>query len=277
MIEDIEALIALKRTGSMSKAATELRLSQPAISKRIASLERQAKNKLVQKVGRGVELTAEGEEFVQRISPIIAELRTVLKSESAMATLGRLEVGVSESILGSWGSSALRKADESFDSRFSLHAHRSPTVIDRVKSGEYIFGLVAGEPTRDGGLIVESCGMEPMVLLSRGETKKKIITIESGALTWEQIRKDAAQMKIDQRVESFFAVAQLALNGWGVGLLPLGVANAMKSRGAEITKPKGLKRTISLVCRKGSLSRPQVAQLFESIKAAVRRELENLE
>lgn len=88
MIEDIEALIALKRTGSMSKAATELRLSQPAISKRIASLERQTRNKLIHKVGRGVELTAEGEEFVQRISPIISELRTVLKSESAVVTLG---------------------------------------------------------------------------------------------------------------------------------------------------------------------------------------------
>lgn len=39
MLDGIEALIALERTGTVSEAAVQLRLTQSAVSKRIKALE----------------------------------------------------------------------------------------------------------------------------------------------------------------------------------------------------------------------------------------------
>ena len=40
MIENMETLLVLSRTGTMMEASTELRVSQSAVSKRIAALEK---------------------------------------------------------------------------------------------------------------------------------------------------------------------------------------------------------------------------------------------
>ena len=40
MIENLETLIALSKAGTMMEASTALRISQSAVSKRIAALER---------------------------------------------------------------------------------------------------------------------------------------------------------------------------------------------------------------------------------------------
>ena len=48
MIEGIEALLALERTGTISEAAAQLRLTQSAVSKRIQSLTNEVKFKVIE-------------------------------------------------------------------------------------------------------------------------------------------------------------------------------------------------------------------------------------
>ena len=67
MIENLETLLALSRTGTMMEASTELRISQSAVSKRLATLEKYYDRKLIQKKGRRVELTQHGQRLVDRI------------------------------------------------------------------------------------------------------------------------------------------------------------------------------------------------------------------
>ncbi|MDA9366865.1 LysR family transcriptional regulator, partial [Pseudomonadales bacterium] len=75
MIENLETLLALSRTGTMLEAATDLRVSQSAVSKRIATLEKYYDRKLIQKKGRRVELTQHGKQLVDKIAPVLSGLR----------------------------------------------------------------------------------------------------------------------------------------------------------------------------------------------------------
>ena len=78
MIENLETLLALSRTGTMLEAATDLRVSQSAVSKRIATLEKYYDRKLIQKKGRRVELTQHGKQLVDKIAPVLSGLRDLV-------------------------------------------------------------------------------------------------------------------------------------------------------------------------------------------------------
>ena len=66
-IADIESFLAIASCGTISKAAEKLFITQPALSLKIESLEKELGCKLfIRKRGiRSVELTAEGKQFIQ--------------------------------------------------------------------------------------------------------------------------------------------------------------------------------------------------------------------
>ena len=54
MIENLETLVTLSKTGTMMEAGTVLKISQSAVSKRIATLERYYDRALIERHGRRV-------------------------------------------------------------------------------------------------------------------------------------------------------------------------------------------------------------------------------
>lgn len=81
----LECLVALVDTGSVTKAAAALHLSQPALSHQIAALERELNTPVVERQSRGVRVTAAGLAAAE-------EARTALKAASRAVEAGR-EVG----------------------------------------------------------------------------------------------------------------------------------------------------------------------------------------
>src|SRR5262249_20928627 len=59
---------------SFTAAATELNLSQPALSRRIEKLETALKNRLLKRTTRRVDITNVGREFYQRASELLHDL-----------------------------------------------------------------------------------------------------------------------------------------------------------------------------------------------------------
>jgi DNA-binding transcriptional LysR family regulator len=59
-LRTLECLVALVDTGSVTGAAAALRMSQPALSHQIASLERELGTPVVERLPRGVRVTAAG-------------------------------------------------------------------------------------------------------------------------------------------------------------------------------------------------------------------------
>lgn len=68
----LQALVAVARTGSVSAAAKELHYGQPTISHHLRRLEAETHTVLVQRVGRGIRLTAEGQALAHRAEEILA-------------------------------------------------------------------------------------------------------------------------------------------------------------------------------------------------------------
>jgi molybdate transport repressor ModE-like protein len=74
---DVRRLVVLREVatqGSFSAAAQALTYSQSAVSQQIATLEREAGARLVQRQGRGIRLTDAGQALVRRADAILTEL-----------------------------------------------------------------------------------------------------------------------------------------------------------------------------------------------------------
>ncbi len=279
MIENLETLLTLSRTGTMLEASTELRISQSAVSKRIAVLERYYNRKLIQKKGRRVELTQHGKQLVDKVSPLLSELRDIFVAEASLAK-GELVIGVSDAILSSWGPSVfVQVQDELPEVSFSFHTHRTPVVLDRIRSGEFMVGVCTGSDSLDTDLQSEVLIQEPMVIIPAGQQplkrpKKKdlgVISIEDYSGAWRSFRDEVKRLRIrrDVALESFFSVAQMAIAGFGHGLVPIGVARTLKVEESCLINlgPEGLSRPVRFVARKSTYGLPTVSNFYDSLQA----------
>jgi DNA-binding transcriptional LysR family regulator len=99
-IGQLEAFLMAVRTHSFSKAAESIGVTQPSLSARILSLERELEEPLFHRVGRGVRLTDAGRAFlpyVQRAMDTLHTGRDAVES-SKTASAGKLHIGAARSI-----------------------------------------------------------------------------------------------------------------------------------------------------------------------------------
>src|SRR5918999_1464108 len=73
-VTQLKVLAAVARHGSVTEAAKALHYSQPSVSHHLARLEAATGAKLIQRVGRGIRLTPEGELLAGRATEILGRL-----------------------------------------------------------------------------------------------------------------------------------------------------------------------------------------------------------
>jgi len=73
-IQNIRAFLSVADSGSFSRAAEKLFITQPAISKRISTLEQELDSKLFDRLGKRVQLTQAGEALIPGYQRIMAEM-----------------------------------------------------------------------------------------------------------------------------------------------------------------------------------------------------------
>ncbi len=282
MIENLETLIVLSKTGTMMETGTVLKISQSAVSKRIAALERYYGKPLIERFGRRVVLTHHGTHLVEKVTPLVSELRGVFLEDTALPR-GQIILGVSEAILASWGPKLFAAVQRDMpEVEFTLHAQRSPTVLDRLRSGEYMVGICTGSSDADTDLQSEIVRLEPMVIIPSAldpfdyevGDELDVITIESRSGAWASIEEDMRRLHLRRKasLESFFSVAQMALAGFGHGLVPAGVAQTLGAPPGKLIRldRHGLNRPVRFVARKSMFSQPLVQSFHESILVRIR-------
>jgi molybdate transport repressor ModE-like protein len=99
-LRDLRLLDTVVRWGSMAKAANQLHLSQPAISKAIAEMEQVLGVRLVERGRHGVEPTPHGRALLKRGTAIFDELRQGVAEIEYLSdpTVGEVRVSASEPI-----------------------------------------------------------------------------------------------------------------------------------------------------------------------------------
>jgi DNA-binding transcriptional LysR family regulator len=99
-LRDLRVCFAVVQAGSLAKAATQLRVSQPAVSQVIADLEHALGVKLFDRSSRGVEPTIYARALLARGRVAFDELRQGIRDIEFLAdpTAGELTIGYPESI-----------------------------------------------------------------------------------------------------------------------------------------------------------------------------------
>ena len=99
-LRDLHILLAVVQRGSMAKAAAELAISQPAISKAISDIEHTLGLRLLDRGRNGIEPTVYGRALVRRGMAIFDELKQGVEELEFLAdpTRGKLNIGSTESI-----------------------------------------------------------------------------------------------------------------------------------------------------------------------------------
>ena len=86
-LRSLRTFVATAEAGGLGRACARLNLSQPAASRQIHALEAELGVPLFQHVGRGLELTSEGEDLRQRSRPLLADADAL--ADHARALKGR--------------------------------------------------------------------------------------------------------------------------------------------------------------------------------------------
>ena len=284
MVANIEALSALAELGTMTKAATRLRITQSAVSKRIAALEASTGACLIERIGRGVRLTPDGVALLEKTDPFMKALREALREDRPTGS-ERLEIGVSESILASWGAQVLaRIRRDNPQLALVVNAHRSPVALDHVRSGEYVLALCSGLAEDTSELRSEVVYEEPMVIVPSGlqplqlEGDIPVMTIEPHSATWQVIgrriragsRKWPFRLEVTQTLQSFACITQMARCGLAHGLVPIGIVSSLGIP-LDLVRPfpnNGLTRPVILVGRSSAFLRPAVEAFHSSLRQA---------
>jgi len=99
-IQNIRAFLAVAETGSFSRAAEKLFITQPAISKRISTLEESLDCQLFDRLGKSIQLTQAGEALIPSYQRILAEIDQTEHIVSSLRTKvsGHLRFGTSHHI-----------------------------------------------------------------------------------------------------------------------------------------------------------------------------------
>ena len=112
-IGDIEAFIELTETNSFAKAANNLNLSQPALSRRIQKLEHELGTTLFDRTTRKVQLSYSGRNFYDRARGIIEAVKTATKTLNEKYSFPSIiKIGVVHSALRNILFSSLKKFKE---------------------------------------------------------------------------------------------------------------------------------------------------------------------
>jgi DNA-binding transcriptional LysR family regulator len=97
----LRVLAAVAAHGSVTRAAKDLNYSQPSVSHHLARLEAETGARLIQRAGRGIRLTPEGEHLARRAAEIVGRVDSAAAELSAMVGLrtGRVRVAGFQSAL----------------------------------------------------------------------------------------------------------------------------------------------------------------------------------
>jgi DNA-binding transcriptional LysR family regulator len=116
-------------------------------------------------------------------------------------------------------------------------------------------------------MVIIPSGLEPITFPSRGELS--VITIEDYSGAWRSFQDEVRKLRIKREVslESFFSVAQMAIAGFGHGMVPIGVAKTLKVPESCLINlgEKGLHRPVRFVARKSTYSLPIVSNFYQSL------------
>ncbi len=148
----LRAFAVLARTGSFTKAATELHLTQSAVSHAMKALEQEAGCRLLDRTGKKATPTEAGELLLVHAERILAEMA---HARAALEKLGkwgqsRLRIGASATACQHVLPPVLREFGQEFPKcRITIEPGDTPEMIELLRGGKIDLAVNLEPPSRE--------------------------------------------------------------------------------------------------------------------------------
>jgi DNA-binding transcriptional LysR family regulator len=169
----LKVLAAIARHGSVTEAARVLHYSQPSVSHHLARLEDATGVKLVQRIGRGIRLTPEGQLLAHRAAEILGRVDAATSELAAQVGLqaGRVRLAANASALSTIvPTAAAALADAHPGIELNLLDRHPVEALQMLRHGEIDVALVfryADAPAEEDGFRLVHIGDDAIYLISR--------------------------------------------------------------------------------------------------------------
>lgn len=237
-IENIEAFVYVHHYGSFNKAAEALYLSQPSVTARIQSLERELDCRLFDRLGKQIRMTEAGKRFLPYAQQLIL---TYQKGRQHIARkkspAGELRIGCTVSVANYIIPWLLPRLKREFpDSRYKFVTGGTDEILNKTVNREVDIGFVRnvghphlqsarfyedpirlyvyeGHPFLQGdGATVETIARQPLVFF------------ECGALDWLRIHRIFEHLDYPPNIQILTDNSEMAkklvVQQAGIGFLP---------------------------------------------------------
>ncbi|WP_458413520.1 LysR family transcriptional regulator [Schinkia sp. CFF1] len=277
-IDHIEAFVYVFLLGSINRASEALYLTQPSVSSRIQTLERELNTKLFNREGKQLTLSDKGKQFLpyaQKILQTYQEAKIHLQKNTIVHT--ELNVACAPSVAAHLVPAMLVQFREEFpDVSVKILTGHSNDVLEKVLNKEVEFGIAR---------TVTHPNIEPVSFLAdpielfvnpgHSLIDKEIVTLqdvhsepliffEHGSIDWLMIyglfKSKHLNPNIILEVDSMETAKQMVLSGIGISFLPESCAleelKQQKLYKIKIADKPPLTRDIELIFLKGAERSP---------------------
>jgi DNA-binding transcriptional LysR family regulator len=177
-IAALQSFLAVAETGSFSRAAERVFLTQPAVSKRIASLESQLGTRLFDRIGKRAQLTPAGTALYERARRVLRELDDVKRSIADLSgtIAGELRLATSHHIGLHRLPEPLKRFHAAYPQvRLDLRFMDSEQACNEVARGEIELAIVTLPPKLEAPLKADAIWDDPLdIVVARHHPLAKV-------------------------------------------------------------------------------------------------------
>ena len=286
-LNQLQIFLKITQTQSVTKAAEELHLTQPAVSIQLRNFQDQFDIPLTEVVGRKIYITDFGKEIAESVESILNQVHTInhktLRYKGQLAGRLKLSVVSTGKYVMPYFLSAFIKQHSGIE--LLMDVTNKVQVVESLENNEVDFSLVSILPDH---LNIEKLDLLQNKLYLVGNTEQKhkkstytkdifkdlpLIYREKGSGTRQTMetfieRNNIPVMK-KMELTSNEAVKQAVLAGLGYSIMPLiGIKNELHDGELQIVPVNGLpiKTVWRLVWLKGKRHSPVAASFLNYIK-----------
>lgn len=169
----LKVLAAVARHGSVTEAAKQLHYSQPSVSHHLSRLEAATGVRLLQRIGRGIRLTPEGQLLANRAAEILGRVDAATNELAAQVGLqaGLVRLAANASTLSTIvpkAAASLAKAHPGL--QLCLYEQHPVEALQMLRHGEIDVAIVfryADAPVEEEGFRLVHIGDDPIYLISQ--------------------------------------------------------------------------------------------------------------
>ena len=243
------------KSGSLTKAAEELYISQPAVSRSIKQLETQLGVSLFTRTHRGMTLSAQGGKVifneVERALSLLNEAENRIEEMKNSAT-GVIRIGASDTIFEYFLADKIVEFNERFPAvKFELTADFTPDTIEKLKADKCDVAFVNLPISPDPDLKLYGNCMRLNDVFVVGEKYKELaektvslteiknyplILMDQNTVARRSLDGFLSSLGVDLQpsieVGSWDLMKRLVLRGMGVGVIPREYAASQQQSGS---------------------------------------------